>query len=814
MADIHQYEPLWGEWYCLRPLGHGSYGTVYLARKEEMGQTYLSAIKHIPIPKDDPAPGYGYHSQYIEDGLSAQEQYRQVLNDLLNEIQVNNQLKGNANIASYEEHKVYERPNGAGYDVFIKMELLTSLTDYLQRTPFTLGDVLRLGENLCSALTALQREKILHRDIKPSNVLLHSSSGQFKLCDFGVSRVMDGALGSMTIVGTPIYMAPEALRGERADYRMDLYSLGMLLYRLLNDNRGPFLPPPPEATTAQQAELAQQMRQEGTPFPPPRQADQVLASFVLRACAFRPEDRWESAAVFRQALLEYHQSRSPEELARVVLDLSAPGGEGQPSPHSFRPGPSTTGRMGTGSLRPASFAVEEGATSFRSASTVEDDATSFRPASTVEDDATSFRPVSTVEDDATSFRPASTVEDDATSFRPAPHSAPETGPNDTVLLKPSSRRKPPKRDVVSHSGPSKPAKGKGRKGGIPLLVGGAAVLLLGGSLLVFALTGREPPPSASSPAPTLTVSPSPTAPAFPDTPATLLADAGIRGAVCQLLGISEGDSLSPQALEAIEELRIPAGSGHTVGSLEDLYLFPNLNVLDLSGQQIADLTPVANLTGLTALNLAGCPCADGSFLRALSQLVNLDLSGTGLQSLDFAAALHALVYLDVSDNLVEDLTPLAGLTQLTTLVADGNPITDWTPAAHIAQVSGPPPAVTPTPEPAPSPAASSRPTPRPSQTPVPTPPPTPTPTPTPAPIPVTGLTLSQGNAILESGARLKLTATVQPSNADDQTVSWSSSNSAVLTVDQSGNVLAVGPGTATVTASCGGYTASCVISVA
>lgn len=159
MRNIQAFEPLWGEWRTVRVLGQGSYGKVYLAEKVELGKHYYSAIKYIGLPNDESQTKELYSEGLVSDDATLNNYYEQVLHSLMAEININYELKGNANIVSYEEHKVISRSPEPGYDIFIKMELLTSLPDYINNHALTVGDVVRLGCDICTALTLLQRKK-------------------------------------------------------------------------------------------------------------------------------------------------------------------------------------------------------------------------------------------------------------------------------------------------------------------------------------------------------------------------------------------------------------------------------------------------------------------------------------------------------------------------------------------------------------------------------------------------------------------------------------------------------------------------------
>ena len=187
---------------------------------------------------------------------------------------------------------------------FLAMEFLegTSLEDWLkQGQPPTFAQVARIGRQIALGLAAAHERGLIHRDVKPANVWLESAhQGRAKLLDFGLahSRANDPHLTqSGTIVGTPAYMALEQARGEKIDHRADLFSLGVVLYRLCT-GRMPFRG---ENTTAVLTSLAvDQPRppREVNPAVPPR-----LAALIARLLAKDREKRPGSAQEVADELL-------------------------------------------------------------------------------------------------------------------------------------------------------------------------------------------------------------------------------------------------------------------------------------------------------------------------------------------------------------------------------------------------------------------------------------------------------------------------------------------------------------------------------
>ena len=296
-----RYEPFFGEWRIKRFIGAGSYGRVFeIERRDEFDTVYTGALKAVTIPSSQ-----GELDEILADGMDmngASTYFRDYVKELNREIAFMSKLKGHSNIVSYEDHKMFPHEDGVGWDILIRMELLTPITSYLkQNHTFTRREVIQLGMDLCKALEICQRYNIIHRDIKPANIFI-SETEDFKLGDFGVARIASASTGASTRAGTVNYMAPEVFRGEKYTSNVDIYSLGLVMYQLLNNNRMPLYPPYPQPITPSSRERAQAQRLSGAALPPPANAEGRLAEIVLKACAPDPAQRYDSPTVMRQAL--------------------------------------------------------------------------------------------------------------------------------------------------------------------------------------------------------------------------------------------------------------------------------------------------------------------------------------------------------------------------------------------------------------------------------------------------------------------------------------------------------------------------------
>lgn len=295
-------------WEIVRVIGTGSYGKVYEIEKiDAFGSTEHSALKVISIPESSSEV-----RAYRDDGLDDESITAILTNrvkDISEEFQLMSALKGQTNIVSYEDHKTEAHQDDPGYDILIRMELLTSLPDYFNKN-LAAGEmdediVIQLGIDICKALELCRKNNIIHRDIKPQNIFVNAN-GDFKLGDFGIARTLDHSTHA-TKAGTYGYMAPEVYKAEKYNASVDIYSLGLVMYWMLNERRGPFLPLPPETPKPSQNREALDRRMGGENLPCPRHASPALADVVLKACAFASEDRFSSPKEMRLKLEEINK---------------------------------------------------------------------------------------------------------------------------------------------------------------------------------------------------------------------------------------------------------------------------------------------------------------------------------------------------------------------------------------------------------------------------------------------------------------------------------------------------------------------------
>lgn len=206
---------------------------------------------------------------------------------------------------------------GQGYLVLEYVEG-HQLSTLLRAGPVPLAQAVAMARRLADALDFAHRGGLVHGDVKPANIII-TGDGQPKLLDFGIARLVADTIGTTTPVGTPRYMAPEQLEGQRPTPRADLYALGLVLYEMLA-GRQPF---------AEELPVTQRLARDPLPL---RQATPAIPAaveaVVMRALARTPEARYQDAAHFRDDLRRLQDEFGE---SQDLLHSARPAGKARPS---------------------------------------------------------------------------------------------------------------------------------------------------------------------------------------------------------------------------------------------------------------------------------------------------------------------------------------------------------------------------------------------------------------------------------------------------------------------------------------------------
>jgi hypothetical protein len=184
-----------------------------------------------------------------------------------------------------------------------------------------LDQIIAIGVNVCEAVQYAHNQGMIHRDLKPANVMI-TPKEEAILMDFGIAKIVGGenltATGAM--IGTAAYMAPEQIRGQRPDHRVDIYALGVILFEMASGRR-PFVGDSAPSTM---------MMHLTEPVPDIRQINQSvspeLIKVIEKSLAKEPGERYQSAAELAFALrgVNSHAAVSPIYGGAVAAPPSPP----------------------------------------------------------------------------------------------------------------------------------------------------------------------------------------------------------------------------------------------------------------------------------------------------------------------------------------------------------------------------------------------------------------------------------------------------------------------------------------------------------
>jgi len=288
-AEAHAFEGRRiGPWRLLREIGHGGMGVVWEAARDDQEYQQRAAIKLLSIGLLSSADVARFREE------------RQILAGL-----------NHPGIARLLDGGTAE--DGSPYLVmeFIEGERLDR---WAEKPSLSLRDRLRLFLSICTAVDYAHRRLVVHRDLKPANILV-TTDGSAKLLDFGIARLIDGnglARREATATArrlTPEYASPEQIRGEPVSTATDIYSLGVVLYRLLT-GKAPY-PANSDDTLAMVRAIC-----EDEPPPPSSVAGAAsgeirgeLDAIVLQALRKNPESRYTSVRALADDITAWLEGR-------------------------------------------------------------------------------------------------------------------------------------------------------------------------------------------------------------------------------------------------------------------------------------------------------------------------------------------------------------------------------------------------------------------------------------------------------------------------------------------------------------------------
>ncbi len=323
----------WDDTIPTKRLGSGAYGVVFECEKRAAGTSLVTkeAVKVIKIPRD-------YDEDYDEDsGIPRDEYYTKLKDGAVKEIETMVNLKS-PHIVHINEYKIVEQKNQFGWFILIKMDLLKNLRDVMKihandSKEDTEASVKKLCLDMCDALEVCFNSGYVHRDIKPENIFV-SDKGEYYLGDFGLAKQLKERAKNVSSRGTETYIAPEAYTAGCSQIT-DLYSLGLVLYKMANNNCDVFQK---SGDNAISKDIAQTIRLSGKePIQLPANCSQPLGEIICKMCAYAPQDRYQSIAEIRSALRNI-QPKSQETDEKVLANSDNKSSSKEENKESYIPG--------------------------------------------------------------------------------------------------------------------------------------------------------------------------------------------------------------------------------------------------------------------------------------------------------------------------------------------------------------------------------------------------------------------------------------------------------------------------------------------
>ncbi|MEG0368347.1 MAG: serine/threonine-protein kinase, partial [Coprobacillus sp.] len=267
-------------WEIKDLIGKGNFGAVYEIEKDGEKEA-MKVVNIYPSNTDfNEILGVDNHGE-LEEKTSL----------VMKEIDMLYHLKGNTHIVNYIDHYVDKKEDV--YSLYLKMEYLQRLDNYYGKE-IESDKALSITYDILDALTICEDNNIVHGDIKPQNIMV-DNHGNNKLTDFGISKIMNQEKISNY---TPAYAAPEIITDGRYTKQSDLYSLGLVIYQIYNNNLLPFMKNNFEKKDTSKI-IERRLNKD---VPAPTNGSKELNEFLSKALNRNPEERFQSAKEMKDEL--------------------------------------------------------------------------------------------------------------------------------------------------------------------------------------------------------------------------------------------------------------------------------------------------------------------------------------------------------------------------------------------------------------------------------------------------------------------------------------------------------------------------------
>ena len=295
---ISELEKKFDEWKIGEKVGHGSGGStiVYAIERKNLNFVENDVLKVIPLLAEN--VGFSHMNEVSRANYEAQK--TELRGKAEEEVSLMNKLKTSNYIVTYQDFKFLDilDENATSFVLAIRMHTYESLSAIIQTKEISQADIVKIGIDICCALEACAQYGIIHRDIKPENIFFDGD--QYRLGDFGISRIIERGNLAHTNQGTPQFAAPEQftnmMSAEGYDSRVDIYSLGLSLYYLANGQKLPF------KDKFKGSDMYLKMRVTGAEIPPVDGIEPELNRIMLKACEHSADKRYQTPSEMKSDL--------------------------------------------------------------------------------------------------------------------------------------------------------------------------------------------------------------------------------------------------------------------------------------------------------------------------------------------------------------------------------------------------------------------------------------------------------------------------------------------------------------------------------
>ena len=283
---------VFGTWEINKPLGIGTYGKTYEITNFTKEEGIYKIMK-IPVEWKKTPGEFPVKTQ--------QDCLKEVRNDILSSIKYIQVSDKGRFFVKYEDYTLTPSEDFKTLTMKIRMEKLVSLATVSQQYKLSEAEVLRLAVNVCRCLEKCREMDYVYTNLKPNNVFITDKG--CKLGDFGTFGMYEPTKMNVAMRKTQEYMAPEFIKFGEINSTSDTYSLGLIMYSLLNNNKLPFIPRFEENIGISDTNLAIEKRCANYVFSDPDNASEKVRNIIFKACSSSVSNRYETPTDMKNDLL-------------------------------------------------------------------------------------------------------------------------------------------------------------------------------------------------------------------------------------------------------------------------------------------------------------------------------------------------------------------------------------------------------------------------------------------------------------------------------------------------------------------------------